>query len=400
VNPTMRKAFDDIVRGVQEVELDDDECSFKLNPPSDQVELLLRKVGASTARKPLRLRPLTTTGIVSLDSLDEAEYDVEVYSSATEPPLLLHQFSVFKSDDKGLSLRSVSVPATVLETCFRKSNAPLSGAQVSGKFVDANGNPFALRGRTDIRGFLNMVLPPGTIDNLTATQGSTTVQKKGRIRIPAPQAPSSGRTKPMSIVIDVDSSTFSGAINPTDENAKILVLGDVSGSMGGGGKMDILKRSFVDIVKKCEESNVNVSLASWDSWIEWSSNSWAPAKLAAVQDWIQNRQARGGNDMRYAIEDAMRHFPDATDVYVMCDGDTSPFVPEGGRTTGVDVDVPKPKLCTDESVRAPYADTDWPTFRARFPKTIFHFVALGQGAATDALQEMAASGGGDYWEST
>jgi len=75
--------------------------------------------------------------------------------------------------------------------------------------------------------------------------------------------------------------------------------------------------------------------------------------------------------MSCAIEDAMRKFPDADDAYILCDGDVSPF-----------------------------SGTSWGTFRSRFPKVKFHFIALGSDSSMQEMQQMASVGGGSYTENT
>mmetsp|Transcript_15205 Transcript_15205/g.49535 ORF Transcript_15205/g.49535 Transcript_15205/m.49535 type:complete len:100 (+) Transcript_15205:1764-2063(+) len=89
--------------------------------------------------------------------------------------------------------------------------------------------------------------------------------------------------------------------------------------------------------------------------------------------------------MRLAVEDAMRTFHDATDVFVLGDGDVTPFVCHGGTT------VSRPDDNPDY-----FPDTNWPAYRARFPNTRFHFIAFGQDADRRRMQQMTAIGGGSH----
>jgi len=74
--------------------------------------------------------------------------------------------------------------------------------------------------------------------------------------------------------------------------------------------------------------------------------------------------------MKLAIEEALKKFPSATDFYVMCDGDVSPF---------------------DLS--------SWEAFRNRFTGYVFNFIALGKLSDTGTMGQMASIGGGTFWES-
>jgi len=82
----------------------------------------------------------------------------------------------------------------------------------------------------------------------------------------------------------------------------------------------------------------------------------------------------------------MRRYPDATDVFVLGDGDTEPLVCEGGATRTTPDDDP-----------ALYPDTNWAAFRStRCPETRFHFVAFGSDADRQQMQLMTALGGGSH----
>lgn len=102
-------------------------------------------------------------------------------------------------------------------------------------------------------------------------------------------------------------------------------------------------------------------------------------------------EADGGNDMRHAIEHAMRTHPDAQHVVVLCDGDVSPFCLEGGLAALGDV--PRPLTDSTESSFQPYSPTNWPSFRVRWPAVRFSFVALGEASDARAMQRMAAGEG-------
>ena len=85
-------------------------------------------------------------------------------------------------------------------------------------------------------------------------------------------------------------------------------------------------------------------------------------------------QPRGENNMRNAISSSIERHPDATDVYVMCDGGISPFNPYEG-------------------------EINWTRYRQQYSKTRFHFIALGTGASYEPMEAMAATGDGTFTQS-
>jgi hypothetical protein len=344
-----------------------------INPLNENIELHVKKVGNAAVAIRLRSDP---QGLIVLDSLGDGDYDIEAYSLSIAPLLLLHKFRI-KISNAAVNVQAVDLKATTLHATFIKSDKPFDGAQVAGEFTDNQGRKYNLNGRTNSEGVITFVLPEGIIENFVTQKDKMQVQKRGNVTIPPP-APTSANVprEPKCIIIDVDSSSFSSSINPTAKNARIVVLGDISGSMGAGTQMAILKRSFQEIYEKCQKNKWSVSLAAWDDRIDWCTEKWIQTNQAqAVKSWIQEQRARGSNDMENAIEDCMKRYPDATDVYVMCDGDITPFC-------------------------APETNTSWLDWRNRFLKTKFHFIALGVGAAYKPMEAMATIGGGTFTHAT
>jgi len=310
---------------------------------------------------------------------------------------LLHKFVITKNS-AGVNVHAVDTGGTLIESLFKIKDVAFSGAIVLGSFTDTSGKQYNLTGKTSNDGTFKVVLPPGTIHSLEARKAEIVIPKRGKVIIP-PVTRSTVLRNAKSIMIEVDPSSFSSAVAPDSPNAEIVILGDVSGSMGSGNRMSVLKKSFNDILDKAFDKNWKVSLASWDSWVDWCSTSWIqPSQKVSVQQWIAGRTSRGGNDMRHAIEEAMRCFPLATDVYIMCDGDISPFQIPGGKTD-VLTNVPRPSAAENESSSTTYAGSSWEAFRNRFAKTKFHFIALSESSSADQMTQMASVGGGDYWES-
>ena len=148
-----------------------DESCFVINPPSDKIILFVRKVG--TTKVPLRLFP-DANGVIGLDSLDDADFDVEVCSTGTTPLVSLHKFVITKTPD-GVSVTIVDTLATAIEAVFSKANSPLAGADVLGTFTDSTGKLSKITGNTDADGKFHIVLPAGTVQDLVAKKGDLEV---------------------------------------------------------------------------------------------------------------------------------------------------------------------------------------------------------------------------------
>ena len=294
-----------------------------INPPNENVELHVTKVG--DARSSICARS-DSQGVVNLNSLGDGNYDMKAYALGTVPLLLLHTFQMTVVNGAA-NVPVIDLKATTLHVTFKKSDKPLDQARIVGKFTDKQGRIHSLNGQTNSEGVATLLLPEGIIEQLVADKEKIEVRKVGNVTIPPPApTPLNVPRPPKYVIIDVDSSSFTSSINPTEKNARIVILGDISGSMSSGTKMDILRRSFQEIFEKCEKNRWNVSLASWGTEIEWCTEKWIqPNQTETVKTWITRQQARGGNDMRTAIDDCMKRYPDATDVYVMCDGDITPF---------------------------------------------------------------------------
>lgn len=384
------------IEGVGLKEEDGDMTCLRLNPKTDLVIVSAIKVGST--KKPTKMIP-EEDGTVGLDTLENnQEYDITIFSKDTDPPLILHSFRLKKNGDGTISIQAIDTTGTVIEASFKSKDSPVGGAKVLGTFTSSKGQNCNLKGTTDSKGRFKIVLPQGVISKLQANKGELTVSKRGTILVPPPGDPSIPR-KTKIIAIELDPSSFGSAIQPN--GMYVVVLGDISGSMASGNKMDILKRSFIDCFEKAKKEKWNLALATWDSWVDWCLNSkWIDLNQEPeVKRWINRKLPQGGNDMRYAIEEAMRKFPEATDIYIMCDGDISPFNATSGDTKNILTDVPKPGSPGEESRSKYYNNSSWTEFRKRFPNTNFSFIALGSSSSASDMQKMALIGNGDFWES-
>ena len=116
--------------------------------------------------------------------------------------------------------------------------------------------------------------------------------------------------------------------------------------------------------------------------------------------WIENLNARGGNDMRYAIEYSLSLFKDTTNVYVMCDGDISPFTVSKSSESKISMtDVPRPGNYGNESSNTSYDGTPWAQFRNKYPNVNLHFIALGKNSHASKINDMADIGDGTFFAS-
>ncbi|CAF0892286.1 unnamed protein product [Didymodactylos carnosus] len=314
--------------------------------------------------------------MVNLNSLLDGSYEIEAYALGTVPLLLLQRFQITIINGV-LNVSTVDVQATTLHVTIKRNDRPLNGARVLGTFTNTQARSFNLDGQTNNEGVITIVLSQGTIQNFAAEKDKVEVKKVGNITLLSPAPTPAGVPRPPKcIIIDVDSSSFSSSVNPINKKARVVILGDISGSMSSGTKMDILRRSFQEIFDKCQKNGWNVSLASWDTETDWCTEKWIqPNQIADVRKWIESQQPRGGNDMKTAIENCMERYADATDVYVMCDGNITPFVVHHG-------------------------EPDWGRFRNQFPRTTFHFIALGVGASCEPMEAMATAGGGIFTHNT
>jgi len=203
-------------------------------------------------------------------------------------------------------------------------------------------------------------------------------------------------------LVALPAGSLSAALHsPTDR--PVVVLGDISGSMGSEMRMQNLKDTFKVAFERAIHLGAKIALVAWDSWTEYFSATVFGGGVVAytylteddrsqVMSWVESRSSRGGNNMRYAIEDAIRNYPDAKDVVVMCDGDTRPFVTDDGDAIRPGQFEPKPSSYSNEA----QGRYNWGIFRACYPQVTFHFVSFSRGASHAVMETMASQSGGSY----
>lgn len=267
----------------------------------------------------------------------------------------------------------VDLESTTFHVTFKRRGLPFSLADVTGMFIDKNENKYQIRSKTDKSGMVMLTLPEGVIENFHARKDDIVVKKIGNLAVSAPEHTLVNNIRPPRyIIIEAESSSFTDSVNPINDQTRVVILGDVSLSMDSGNRMDILRKSFGEILEKCIKNNWKISLGSWNIDVQWCTEQWIrPEQKDMVHQWIMNLQVSLGNDMELAISDCMLRYHDVTDIYIMCDGDITPFTIDQGRY-------------------------HWTTFRNRYPDTKFHFIALGSEAAFKPMEIMAIIGGGTY----
>ena len=214
--------------------------------------------------------------------------------------------------------------------------------------------------------------------------------------------------------IAVDCTIFTRIPDEQLPSRPLVVLADISGSMGSQSnyRMSSLKKTLMSMFHTAVGANVPIALIAWCSWnyycapesplLQSEGNTLASRQAlrylnvsdaAAVATWVDKLQASGGNNLRFAIEDAMNTFPDAKDVIVFCDGDVRPFTLKGGSAVPVDSFIPRPD---DRSQEAIPLSCSWVSFCKRYSAVKFHFVAIGMQAQHDEMNEMSAVAGGSF----
>ena len=103
--------------------------------------------------------------------------------------------------------------------------------------------------------------------------------------------------------------------------------------------------------------------------------------------------------MRFTIEQAMLTYSDATGVWIMCDGDISPFKIDGG-LCGCGKNVCRPESKGSESCYSSYNETNWKAFCSRWANVRFHFIAFDLGADRIGMPMMAQEGCGSISQCT
>ena len=286
----------------------------------------------------------------------------------TRPPIpvgIPHQLELPLTAEK-----TVDLPATSVQSMFRDCDKPLSNCKATGKFVSAGSSTAVqISATTDDCGTLNMVLPPGRISDLHAQSDD------GKVKIAAESVDVPVRDldlppQPMERIFSQQSSRIP-FLNRC-HGKRVAFLGDVSGSMqedgnGKDSKLVVLQRTLSDAVDEvlAPNSTKTVSLCAWNHETKWfQSKRWlSAADKVGAKGWIQHLDADGQTHMGPAIMEAVR-LERVSDIVTLCDGD--------------------------------FEDFDFDTVARSNPEVRFHFVAIGDQAATGEMMKMATKGRGVF----
>ena len=134
--------------------------------------------------------------------------------------------------------------------------------------------------------------------------------------------------------------------------------------------MGHLRETFLHLYHETTQMGGKIALAVWNTDTMFTRGTYlGSSDEAFVRSWLDGLKADGGNDMRQGIQRGTEKFPDAKDVFVMCDGDINPF--------GI---------------------SSWKAFTQQFvDKGIrIHTVAFAEDSDHDQMQEMARICGGMF----
>ena len=265
---------------------------------------------------------------------------------------------------------TVNLPAISVQSEFKSTDKPLCNCKTTANFVTAdNSTTVQISTTTDDRGAVNMVLPPGKISDLLAISDDGTVAVAAQsVEVPARDV--NVPPQPVQCIFSQKSSKIT-FLNYCRGN-RVAFLGDVSGSMGedGNGKdkrIDVLKRTLSNAVDEVlqSDSTKTVSLCAWNSSQNWcQSKCWlSAADKDGAKAWIQELQAKSGTSMEPAILEAVR-LDKVSDIVTLCDGE--------------------------------FTDFNFDAIARYHQEVRFHFVAIGDAAATKQMQQMANVGRGYF----
>jgi hypothetical protein len=300
---------------------------------------------------------------IDCGAMSEGRYTITAsYITGTNIPLGVWEFE-YDGVDK-VSPQYIDMQVQHLNLKFTDQNVPVSNSNVKGTFT-SNQTNYNINTTTNNAGTVGLVLPTGRL-NVSTTHNNTTISHSFDVQKPAPVSQSQAKdAKPMPV-----SYHHNPKYVTIDNNDCTVVLGDVSGSMGRGNQMQLLKNTFLEILRSQLRSGYKVALASWDTQTYWcNSGRWmkSHSEQTIAEQWINSQVHRGDNDMRQAIISAINSLSDAKHIIIMCDGDVTPF-----------------------------DNRSWEQLVNKYNNIVFHLVAIGQAADKVMMQKMATIGRGSF----
>lgn len=388
---------------------------IQFNPPTDAVDIYeVDNQGQHINAEPVRPVCSGTGAVLRLDELPSPRtvlpgrhtLTIHVCARGTRPQILLHEQTISYSVEQVVHSPSEAsgIPGLCVgihddrirvENCdkiiahgsrrfileFRASGRPLSSAQITGNiFRTSFGEVSALCGvHTNVNGQAEVCLRAGRITDLQAVSEDATVivrKKDALIVVEQNETDSSSCSKETRIVVDAtqDHVDFR-AMFDLEPQSSMLFLGDCSGSMSEGDRIEKMKASLIDLLPDALAQCNEVWIGVWNTSYKLFPSCINEGNLQNAVEWISNAYCCGGTKIKQAIQGAIAHVGNVTDVYILTDGLLADWQ----------------KLPAQKQVES------WAKLRATFPDTAFHFAAIGEASAT-MLQTMAAIGGGNYYE--
>lgn len=300
--------------------------------------------------------------------------------------------------------RYYDIGGKTIEFKFQYQDAPITNQEVHGAFTAASSltsAPEEVRVMTNDKGVSKLTVPSGggTIQAEVRTESDEAVV---RVEIPvsARQPIAPGLEKPPE---NVSKATEIGAMGDCtilfnlDVGSKnVALLGDTSGSMDGA-RLGCLRISMFKSFFESVQDDVPIALATWTSETDICLNKYLELDdRCEVENWINSMNAEGGTNLRQALETILTTFPDLEQIFVVCDGDMSPFTVDG---TGLKIsasDAPYSPYCKLGDLKIPNFTTyTWQSFRALHPNVRFHFIGIEDGVDVNVMGRMAEIGNGN-----
>ena len=283
---------------------------------------------------------------------------------------VLKEFEVTKSGST-FTPSFVDTGASPISVKFVHEDKPVGEAKVTGNFISKKtGKTYNLSNRTNSGGRLEMSLSPGEITCAVTTASCKEIEVNHSV--PERTAVQLPTDVPVATELTIISDSRICTYMPQSWNKDrpVLLLGDVSGSMSSGERMDHLRETFSHLFQETTQMGGKISMAVWNTSTNFARGSYlGSSDEAFVKNWVAGLSASGGNDMLQAMQQGFEKFPDAKDVFVMCDGDIDPF------------DI-----------------TSWREFTKQFVDrgAQIHMVAFAEDSDHDKMQEMAQICGGMF----
>ena len=317
--------------------------------------------------------------IVPGGRFSESDLKNGAFSSSTTAPMkgsrlgdieVLKVFEVTKNGNT-FSPSFVDTGASPISVKFVHEDKPIGEATVTGNFTsDKTGKSYELNNRTIGGGRLEVSLPPGKIQCAVTTASGKEIEASHSV--PEREEVQQAADIPVATELNIISNSRICTYMPQSwsKDRPVLLLGDVSGSMCNDERMGHLRETFLHLYHETTQMGGKIALAVWNTDTMFARGTYlGSSDEAFVKSWLDGLEADGGNDMQQGIQRGTEKFPDAKDVFVMCDGDINPF--------GI---------------------SSWKAFTQQFvDKGIrIHTVAFAEDSDHDQMQEMARICGGMF----